>query len=105
MGLEDRLRRLERRLQPQPAPPPPTLIDPQTSRAIDAFLTALTAHRQELANEAAIWREHGEDAKNALALAKLAVLERHEDGRAALDLAEPLNAGIRERRKRLRGER
>ena len=104
MGIDDRLRRLERRLHPEPEPPPPTLIAPQTSRAINAFVSALVAHREEISNESAIWREHGEDAKTALALAKIAVLERHEDGRAALDLVEPLHAGIRERRKRLREE-
>ena len=106
MGIEDRLRKLERRLRPpKPKTTPPTLVGPHTRRAIDAFIAALLNHGEEIEDESAIWREHGEDAKTALALAKIAVLERHEDGRAALDLAEPLNVGIRERRKRLRGER
>ena len=102
MGLEDRLRKLERRLQPKPAPP--TLVGAHTRHAIDAFVSALVAHVEEIEDEAALRREHGESTKDALSLAKIAVLERHEDGRAALDLVEPMNAGIRERRKRLREE-
>ena len=71
---------------------------------VKRFRDALVAHLAEIKDESARRREHGEDAKTALALAKIAVLERYEDGRAALDLVEPLNAGIRARRARLREE-
>ena len=103
MGIEDRLRKLERRLQPKPTPP--TLIGAHTRRAIDGFVAALLAHAREIEDEAAARRtEHGEDGKGALSMAKISVLEKHSDGRAALDLVEPLNAGIRARREKLREE-
>ena len=102
MGIEDRVRKLERRLQPKPVPP--TLVGAYTRHAIDAFVDALVAHSAEISDEAALRREHGESAKDALSMAKIAVLEKHSDGRAALDLVEPLNAGIRARREKLREE-
>jgi len=97
------VRKLERRLQPKPAPP--TLVGAYTRHAIDAFVDALVAHRAEISDEAALRREHGESAKDALSMAKIAVLEKHSDGRAALDAVCAAYQPLRQRREELRKER
>jgi hypothetical protein len=104
VGIEDRLRKLERRLQPKPTPP--TLIGAHTRRAIDGFVAALLAHAREIEDEAAARRtEHGEDGKGALSMAKISVLEKHPDGRAALDAVCAAYQPLRQRREELRKER
>jgi hypothetical protein len=103
VGIEDRVRKLERRLQPQPAPPS---VSVETRRAIDGFVEAMKRHGEEWSAEGKR-REllYGESSKEALTAAKVTVLERHDDGIVALDAVCAAYQPLRQRREELRKER